>query len=106
MDALLHVVNTLALLALVWMVASRRLIGPPGKPGLDGQPGKDGDPGLDGKPGKDGDPGRDGKDAPSSTKVRMVEILLNGVPIHCVPFGHPHHTDALTGRRGLSVKEL
>jgi hypothetical protein len=37
---------------------------------------------------------------------RMVQILRDGVPYHMVPFGHPYHHEALTGKHGLSVKEL
>jgi hypothetical protein len=103
METLLHIVDTLALVAMVWLLASGRLIGPPGLPGRDGKDGKDGQPGHDGQ---DGAPGRDGVDAPSAGAVRMVQILRDGVPYHMVPFGHPYHHEALTGKHGLSVKEL
>ena len=127
----LQLVQSLALLAIAVLLFVRKpqngrdgVDGKPGRDGVNGTPGWDGAAGAPGPPGKDGRDGRDGVDAiaasaqptpaigspvesvPPVGKVRMVEILLNGTPWHRVPYGHPHHTEALTGRRGLSVKEL
>jgi|ERR1035437_3360526 hypothetical protein len=114
----LHLFDTLALLVIVFLLASKRLIGAPGRGGRDGEPGKDG---LDGRGGKDGADGKDGlsgkdgldgKDGAPGQDARqrqtapdMVQILHNGVPYHQVPIGSRFHKEALTGLRGLSVRE-
>ena len=105
MSIALLVVQTLALIAIVYLLAGRRLVGAQGR---DGQPGYTGTPGrngIDGLPGRDGADGKDGTNAYfHHDQPEMVRLLHNGVPIHSVPVGSKHHLAALKGESGLEVE--
>jgi Collagen triple helix repeat (20 copies) len=113
METWLHFIDSLALLAIVWLLASRRLVGPAGAPGprgLEGQDGRDGRDGLDGilgsdgqdgapgrdgkdgADGRDGAPGRDGKDGADGRDGMDAPVQAAGVPmVQILRNGAPYH---------------
>ena len=99
----LQIVQTLALVAIAFLLATRRLVGPPGRDGEHGEPGL---PGRDGEGGRDGENGRDGRDATdvANHQPGMVRLFHGGIPIHTVPVGSKHHLEALRGEHGMSVE--
>jgi hypothetical protein len=103
----LQIFQTLALVAIAYLLATRRLVGPPGR---DGEPGAPGIPGRDGADGIDGRDGTDGKDGSNAyfhhDQPEMVRLLHNGVTIHSVPVGSKHHLAALRGENGLEVEVI
>lgn len=80
-ETFLHLVDSLALVAIVYLLASRRLIGLSGRDGRDGLDGRDGMRGWDGVAGVDG---RDGIDAAPAAPA-LASTLAGNRDLSVVP---------------------